>query len=254
MIEQTPVAEFDPNHDPAKLAEIGAHVGRRLDADPRVRRFALADAQVYVYEGFLSIDECKGLIDLIDATAIPSTLYEGGPVSFRTSDSCHPDRTNPLVSLVEARMSDVLGIDNSHAETMQGQRYFAGQEFKPHHDFFHLDQEYWKVERLGGGQRTWTAMIFLDEPEAGGNTEFPDLGFGMRPRAGKMLMWNNITWTARPTTRRCTRARRSPRASSTSSPSGIGRITGSRSMRRRRDVLRVVVPRAFAQAGFADIS
>ena len=71
MIEQTPVAEFDPNHDPAKLAEIGAHVGRRLDANPRVRRFDLADAQVYVYEDFLSIDECKGLIDLIDATAIP---------------------------------------------------------------------------------------------------------------------------------------------------------------------------------------
>ena len=254
MIEQTPVAEFDPNHDPAKLAEIGAHVGRRLDANPRVRRFDLADAQVYVYEGFLSIDECKGLVDLIDATAIPSTLYEGGPASFRTSDSCHPDRTNPLVSLVEARMSDVLGIDNSHAETMQGQRYFAGQEFKPHHDFFHLDQAYWKVERLGGGQRTWTAMIFLDEPEAGGNTEFPDLGFGMRPRAGKMLMWNNITWTARPTTRRCTRARRSLQAPSTSSPSGIGRITGSRSMRRRRDVLGVVVPRGFAQAGFADVS
>ena len=198
MIEQTPVAEFDPNHDPAKLAEIGAHVGRRLDANPRVRRFDLADAQVYVYEGFLSIDECKGLVDLIDATAIPSTLYEGGPASFRTSDSCHPDRTNPLVSLVEARMSDVLGIDNSHAETMQGQRYFAGQEFKPHHDFFHLDQAYWEVERLGGGQRTWTAMIFLDEPESGGNTEFPELGFGMRPRAGKMLMWNNINLDGTP--------------------------------------------------------
>ena len=97
-----------------------------------------------------------------------------------------------MVGRVEARMSEVLGIDNGYAETMQGQRYFVGQEFKPHHDFFHPGQEYWEREKLAGGQRTWTAMIFLNQPEAGGNTEFPELGFGVRPQAGRMLIWNNI--------------------------------------------------------------
>ncbi len=192
MIDEATDAAFDPNCDPAKLARIGAHVTARLDADPRVQQIDLADAQVYLFQDFLSPDECKGLIDLIDASAVPSTLYEGGPASFRTSYTCHMDSGNALVSRVEARMSEVLGIHNSHAETMQGQRYLVGQEFKPHHDFFHLDQAYWNVERLAGGQRTWTAMIFLNEPEAGGNTEFPELGFGMRPQAGKMLMWNNV--------------------------------------------------------------
>ena len=88
-------------------------------------------------------------------------------------------------------MTDLLGIDNAYAETMQGQRYFAGQQFKPHHDFFHPDTDYWQRERLAGGQRSWTAMIFLDQPEAGGNTEFPELGIGVRPEAGRMLLWNN---------------------------------------------------------------
>lgn len=192
MIE-APETAPDPNSDPAKLARIGAHVAARLDADPRVQQVDLADAQVYVYQHFLSPDECKGLVDLIDASAVPSTLYEGGPAHFRTSFTCHMDWGNALVNLVEARMSDVLGIHNSHAETMQGQRYLVGQEFKPHHDFFHLDQSYWHAERLAGGQRTWTAMIFLNEPEAGGDTQFPELGFGVRPQAGKMLMWNNIS-------------------------------------------------------------
>jgi len=191
-MEEATVGEFDPHHDPAKLAKIGAHVAERLNSNPRVQQVDLADAEVYVYQGFLNSEECQGLIELIDASAVPSTLYEGGPASFRTSSSCHMNFWNALVSQVEARMSDVLGIDNDYAETMQGQRYLVGQEFKPHHDFFHLDQAYWSVERLRGGQRTWTAMIFLNEPEAGGNTEFPDLGFGMRPQAGKMLIWNNI--------------------------------------------------------------
>ena len=192
MTDGAPIAEFDPHNDPARLAKIGAHVAARLDANPRVQQVDVADAQVYVYPDFLNPEECKGLIDLIDAVAIPSTLYAGGEASFRTSDSGHLDRGHALVSLVEARISDVLGIDDRYAETMQGQRYLVGREFKPHHDFVHPEQDYWKAERRAGGQRTWTAMIFLNEPEAGGNTEFPELGFGMRPQAGKMLMWNNV--------------------------------------------------------------
>jgi prolyl 4-hydroxylase len=36
-------------------------------------------------------------------------------------------------------------------------------------------------------------MIFLDQPEAGGSTEFPELGLGVRPQAGRMLIWNNAS-------------------------------------------------------------
>jgi prolyl 4-hydroxylase len=192
MANDEPVAEFEPDKDAARLAKIGAHVAARLNANPRVQRVDHADAQVYLQQGFLSLDECQGLIGMIDAAAVPSTLFAGTEQEgFRTSSSCHLDGRDPLVSRVEARMSDVLGIDNSYAETMQGQRYFVGQQFKPHHDFFHLGEAYWERERLAGGQRTWTAMIFLDQPEAGGNTEFPELGIGVRPQAGRMLIWNN---------------------------------------------------------------
>ena len=162
MTDNATAAEFDPNNDPARLARIGAHVAARLDANPLVRQVDHADAQIYVYQGFLDPAECKGLIDMIDAAAVPSTLYAGTEqASFRTSDSCHLSHWDPLVGRVEARMSDVLGIDNGHAETMQGQRYGVGQEFKPHHDFFHPGEAYWQRERLVGGQRTWTAMIVL---------------------------------------------------------------------------------------------
>jgi prolyl 4-hydroxylase len=133
------------------------------------------------------------LIAKIDADAVPSTLYAGTEQEgFRTSYSCHLNRWDAFIAKVEARMSDVLGIDNDYAETMQGQRYHVGQEFKAHHDFFHPSQSYWAQEGPGGGQRSWTAMIFLNEPKEGGATEFPHLGLGVRPQAGMMLIWNNI--------------------------------------------------------------
>lgn len=193
MLDENIETKFDPNNDPAKLAKIGAHVTKRLNANPLVQLVENPDAQIYVYQGFLSLGDCKGLIDKIDAEAVPSTLYKGTEqAGFRTSYSCHLNRWDPFVSRVEARMSDVLGIDNGYAETMQGQRYKQGQEFKAHHDFFHTSQEYWDMEAQQGGQRTWTAMIFLNEPKEGGTTEFPHLGIGVRPQAGMMLIWNNM--------------------------------------------------------------
>lgn len=193
MQTETNDREFDPNNDPAKLARIGAHVTKRLNANPLVQQVEHADAQLYLYQGFLSIADCKTLVAKIDADAVPSTLYKGTEqAGFRTSYSCHLNRWDAFIARIEARMSDVLGIDNSFAETMQGQRYTVGQEFKSHHDFFHPSQSYWLQEGPAGGQRSWTAMIFLNEPEEGGATEFPHLGLGIRPQTGMMLMWNNI--------------------------------------------------------------
>ena len=193
MQADTTAPEFDPNNDPAKLARIGTLVASRLHANPLVQQVDHAEAQLYLYQGFLSAADCNTMIAKIDADAVPSTLYKGTEQEgFRTSYSCHLNRWDAFIAKVEARMSDVLGIDNTYAETMQGQRYQVGQEFKAHHDFFHPTQDYWAHEGRSGGQRSWTAMIFLNEPEEGGTTEFPHLGLGVRPQAGMMLIWNNV--------------------------------------------------------------
>ena len=73
MQTDTTAQEFDPNNDPAKLARIGAHVTKRLNANPLVQVVEHEDAQLYVYQGFLSAKDCKTLIAKIDADAVPST-------------------------------------------------------------------------------------------------------------------------------------------------------------------------------------
>jgi prolyl 4-hydroxylase len=184
---------FDPNNDPKKLAEIGAAVTRHLAADPAFQKVDIPDIQLYVFQDFLSPSECQLLIDKIDADAVPSTLYKGTEQpGFRTSSSCHLNRWDPDIARIEAKMTEAIGIDNNYAETMQGQRYQVGQEFKAHHDFFHTSQDYWIDEGPKGGQRTWTAMIFLNNVADGGATEFPNIGIGVHPQAGTMLLWNNM--------------------------------------------------------------
>ena len=100
--------------------------------------------------------------------------------------------------MAKEKIDAVLGLDHRFAETTQGQRYEVGQQFKHHYDYFFESESYWQTERRRGGQRTWTAMVFLNEPAGGGETEFPQLSFKMLPRTGMLLIWNNMGLDGRP--------------------------------------------------------
>ena len=43
-----------------------------------------------------------------------------------------------------------------------------------------------------GGQRTWTAMVYLNAVEEGGATWFPQIGIRVAPKKGLLLAWNNM--------------------------------------------------------------
>src|SRR5262249_363371 len=110
---------------------------------------------------------------------------------FRTSSTCDLRGGEPAVVSLDARVATALDVDPRCAETSQGQLYQVGQEFKAHTDFF---KEY-ELERYSTstlGQRTWTFMIYLNQPEGGGETRFVDVGLTVKPRRGMALVWNNL--------------------------------------------------------------
>jgi prolyl 4-hydroxylase len=176
-------------------AAVGDFVRNRLSRTPNSFRVPVKEADLFVVRDFLTRDECEGLIALIDANRQPSGILTDDPDAdrdFRTSESSNLDRANPLVASVEAKINAALGLQPEHGETIQGQRYAVGQQFKAHHDFFYTDQGYYRNEAATGGQRTWTAMAFLNEPEAGGQTRFPELDLQITPRLGNLFTWNNM--------------------------------------------------------------
>lgn len=185
--------------DPAKLAAIGASVCNRLAGLKGIQRIATDHADVFVAERFLTKLDCKLIVQAINRLAVPSTLYDGKEkTGFRTSHTHHFERNDPLTRDLEDYICTVTGLDILNAEQMQGQRYQKGQEYRHHHDFFHVGEGYWNSEADRGGQRTWTAMLTLNEPKEGGETDFPHLGFRFQPRAGRLLMWNNMDRSGRP--------------------------------------------------------
>jgi prolyl 4-hydroxylase len=174
-------------------AEIGSWVSQRLLKTPGALKLPSADLEIFIVRDFLSHKDCADLIERVDATRQPSGILGAyADPDYRTSESGNLNPADPVVIAVERRITDLMGIDASHGETIQGQRYAVGQQFKPHHDFFYTDQPYWKEMEQTGGQRTWTAMMFLNEPEAGGQTAFPKANIKVTPRTGNLLAWNNL--------------------------------------------------------------
>ena len=69
-------------------------------------------------------------------------------------------------------------------------------------------------------------MIFLNEPEAGGQTFFPNAKVRVTPRTGNLLMWNNLDQYGEPNTYSLHTGCRSRPGSNMSSPNGIASAPG----------------------------
>ncbi|MCB2065951.1 MAG: 2OG-Fe(II) oxygenase [Erythrobacter sp.] len=195
-------SKYPPNMDQPLLRRLGQQVRERLAANPAVYQVPAEGVELYAVGDFMTPAECAKMIELIDATARPSIVFDLDYSSgYRTSYSGDLDPHDPFVRKISRRVDDLLGADPSFGESIQGQRYMPGQEFQPHHDWFHPGTSYWDFEMGRGGQRSFTTMAFLNDVEAGGSTEFTELGIALEPKPGVLLIWNNADPDGIPNTR-----------------------------------------------------
>jgi prolyl 4-hydroxylase len=186
-----PSSATPDNPDRDQLRRIGRKVRKRLAANRAVRRIEVDGAELWAVPRFLDGVACGRLMTMIDAVAQPSTIHDVEQGHIRTSYSGDVDPFDPFVCQVQQRIDDLLGIEPAYGETIQGQRYTVGQEFRRHTDWFWPGSPAWANEWPRAGQRSFTAMIFLNDVEQGGETEFSELGIAVTPRAGTLLAWNN---------------------------------------------------------------
>jgi len=184
--------------DAPTLARIGERVRARLDADPSAYRLPFDTIEIYGVADFFSADECARLIAMVDAVARPSPTYHNNSDNGRTSYSGDVNPGDPFIRMLERRIDDLMGIEATHGEVIQGQRYAPGQQFRGHFDFFNTAADYWPTEEERGGQRSWTAMGYLNAVEAGGATEFPRVPVSVPPQPGALLVWNNMGRDGKP--------------------------------------------------------
>jgi prolyl 4-hydroxylase len=174
------------------MANPGETTAETLLAFPGVRRVPSPRIELFDRPGFLPPDLCAALVALVEQDRRPSTIADpNGDTYFRTSETCDLDSEHPAVRDLDKRLFALNGIDPSHGEPAQGQRYDVGQEFKAHTDYFEPNGQDFQTFCSVAGQRTWTFMVYLNAVESGGATRFKVVDKMFRPEAGKLVCWNN---------------------------------------------------------------
>ena len=164
----------------------GYDVGRRVADDPVVQ----------VIDDFVSVAECEHIIsisfDKLD-TAMVSAVGEATTSGGRTGSVAwiKHDQTTIVRGLVD-RVSELVGIPASHAESLQVVHYRAAEEYKPHFDAYDMSTEKGRQRTAKGGQRLVTALMYLRAVEGGGGTIFPKLDLDIEALPGRMVLFHNV--------------------------------------------------------------
>ncbi|MBL8307336.1 MAG: 2OG-Fe(II) oxygenase [Rubrivivax sp.] len=169
----------------------------RLSDGHRVRVLgSMKLPRVVIFGGLLTDAECDELMALARPRLLRSETVDnatgGSEVNAaRTSDGMFFERGEaPLIRRIEARIAELVRWPLENGEGLQVLRYRPGAEYRPHHDYF--DPAHSGTARIlqRGGQRVGTVVMYLNTPEGGGATTFPDVGFEVAPVRGNAVFFS----------------------------------------------------------------
>ncbi|MGA9851768.1 MAG: 2OG-Fe(II) oxygenase [Gammaproteobacteria bacterium] len=189
---------------------------KRVDSDPldlRVPDFDVeiqsssehAPGTVSEHPGILDDNLCDYLVNLAAPHLLPSGVVDpatGKPLKtvLRTSSSMNFQLSmyDMAVGVVCRRLAGLAGVEATHAEPISILRYLPGEEYKPHYDHFVVDEHGAPKVQDQNGQRTVTVFAYLNDVEAGGETDFPRLAVRVQPGKGKAVAFLNCDSAGKP--------------------------------------------------------
>jgi prolyl 4-hydroxylase len=168
---------------------------RAADRDVRVV-MALTAPRIVVVADLLSADECAELIALARTRLTRSETVEtatgGNEVNAaRTSDGMFfAPGEFPVCARLEERLAALVDWPLENGEGLQVLRYRPGAEYRPHYDYFDPAEAGTPTILKRGGQRVASIVCYLNTPEGGGATIFPDIGLEVAPVRGNAVFFS----------------------------------------------------------------
>jgi prolyl 4-hydroxylase len=159
-------------------------------------RASLASPSLAVLGNVLSDEECASLMEdarpRLSRSETVVTSTGGSEVNeARTSQGMFFGRGETAIcQRIEARIAAMLDWPVENGEGIQILRYGPGAEYRPHYDYFDPEQPGTDLILKRGGQRVATLVIYLNTPEVGGGTVFPDLGLTVAALKGQAVFFS----------------------------------------------------------------
>lgn len=150
---------------------------------------------VCVIDDFLDAELCDHIIRLAKprmkrATVVQNGRREISDVRTNQFTFLRNTRDQQLESLSKT-LASMIDVPYSHAESLQVINYGIGQHYVPHLDTFNADDPNQRSFLGESGQRIATVLMYLNRVEDGGETHFPELGLDIRPRKGRIVIFQS---------------------------------------------------------------
>ena len=165
---------LDDSGDPRALP-----AAEPLNDTPRVMRFS----------GFCTAEECLHIASIAAPMLQPAMIFDPAsgqmvmhPIRMSDNAAIGPMLETLPVQAINRRIAAATETDTIQGEPLTVLRYNPGQQYRAHLDT--LPHE--------SNQRLRTAILYLNDAYQGGGTEFPLLGVTIQPRAGDLLVFDNI--------------------------------------------------------------
>ncbi len=152
--------------------------------------------RVVVFNNLLSEQECDELIALSLPKLSRSTTVNSATGAFEVHEARTSEGTyfllgeNELCQRIERRIAELVRWPIENGEGLQILRYSNGANYTPHYDYFDPAAPGSATILKTGGNRVGTIVMYLQAPEKGGATTFPDVGFEVAPVKGSAVFFS----------------------------------------------------------------
>lgn len=155
------------------------------------------DPRIIVIKNFLSDELCDHFINLSNGKlkrALVSSEKEGVISKGRSGSNCWIEHNKDDKTLsVANRISNIIEIPLESTESFQIIYYDKTQEYFNHYDAWDFNEvEKSRRNLKNGGQRIFTALVYLNDVEEGGSTKFTKLNIDVKAEKGKLLIFENV--------------------------------------------------------------
>jgi prolyl 4-hydroxylase len=147
---------------------------------------------IKIIDSFLTKEECLELIDMGTKQMQQASTLGERIDGYRTADNSWIYESTPTTEKIIKFIEKESGLPAENQENIHIVKYEIGGEYKPHHDYFHPNTDYYETSMGESGNRPFSFLIYLNHDYTGGETEFPDKKIKVTPREGRVLIWRNM--------------------------------------------------------------
>ena len=162
-----------------------------------IKRMTLTSMAATLYDNFLTDEECEHIKAVAQPymrrSAVVGKNFSNVETRIRSSAGTFFDRgQDAIISRIEERVARLTNIPLNHGEGLQILHYDFAQEYQPHFDFFEPQTEEEARMLQESGNRVETLIFYLNEPEEGGATYFPQLKLSIHPKKGSVIRFGYL--------------------------------------------------------------